>query len=106
MAASSLHCPVIPFIFMASQTPRPLQLGDRVRERSRTGNVVANPLSPSYKTVCEILSHRREGQVVGLEARKNSKGTRCDYAMVQWDHLKSPSVHAAFRLERVSAADD
>jgi hypothetical protein len=87
---------------MANPASKSLQLGDRVRERNRTGNVVASPLSPSYKTICEILAHRREGCVVGLEARMNSRGTRCEYAMVQWDHLKSPSIHAAFRLERVS----
>lgn len=85
---------------MASQA---LQLGDRVRERNRVGSCVANPSSPSYKTICDILAHRREGLVVGLETRRNKKGTRCDYAMVRWDHLKSPSMHAAFRLERVSA---
>lgn len=91
---------------MASPTPQPLKLGDRVRERTRSGNCVVNPLSPNYKTICEILSHRREGHIVGLEARKNSRGTRCDYAIVQWDHLKSPSIHAAFRLERIPADDD
>lgn len=90
---------------MANQSTPPLRLGDRVRERDRNGNCVANPLSPNYKTICQILSHRREGRIVGFEARKNSRGTRCEYAMVQWDHLKSPSIHATFRLERVSDVD-
>lgn len=82
-----------------------LKLGDRVREKARLGGCVASPASPNYKTVCEILAKRREGLVVGFETRRNSRGTRCDYAMVRWDHLKTPSIHAAFRLERIASAD-
>lgn len=87
---------------MASES---LKLGDRVREKARLGGCVANPTSPNYKAVCQILSHRREGLVVGFETRQNSRGSRCDYAMVRWDHLKTPSMHAAFRLERIPPAN-
>lgn len=82
-------------------TSEPLMPGDRVREKPRSGSCVATAASPNIKAVQAILSRRREGRVVGLESRHNSKGVRCDYAMVCWDHLKSPSMHAVFRLERV-----
>lgn len=90
-----------------SKHPAPsLRPGDRVRERDRNGGCVARPSSPNYHEICKILSHRREGLVVGLETRRNSRGTRCEYAVVRWDHLESPSIHAAFRLERIAPADD
>lgn len=78
-----------------------LRPGDRVRERGNTGGCVANPSSPNYRAVCEILAQRREGSVISLETRRNSKGARCEYVKVCWDHLQTPSVHAAFRLERL-----
>lgn len=83
-------------------TSEPLIPGDRVRERPRSGSCVATAASPNIKAVQAILSRRREGWVVGVESRQNSKGVRCDYAMVCWDHLKTPSMHAVFRLERVA----
>lgn len=78
--------------------------GDRVREKPRIGGCVASELSPNIKAVKAILAQRREGLIVGLESRRNSKGARCDYAMVQWDHLKTPSIHAVFRLERIPSS--
>lgn len=49
----------------------------------------------------QIRSPRRIGQIVGMESKRNTRGTRCDYAMVRWDHLQTPSMHAIFRLERI-----
>lgn len=90
---------------MVKQSALPLRPGDRVRERNRHGGCVASPSSPNYQEICKILSHRREGLVVGLETRRNSRGTQCHYAVVRWDHLESPSLHAAFRLERITPAE-
>lgn len=87
---------------MAKQKQPRLQLGDRVRERNRVAGCVATPYSANYKTVCDILSNVRVGSVVGFETRRNSRGIRCSYAMVHWDHLQSPSMHAAFRLEKIT----
>lgn len=79
----------------------PLKPGDRVREKSRLAGCVASDGSPNIKAVRAILAQRREGLIVSLESRRNSKGARCDYAMVCWDHLRTPSSHAVFRLERI-----
>lgn len=70
-----------------------------MRERNRMGGfITATRESGVFK---QIRSPRRVGQIVGMESKRNTRGTRCDYAMVRWDHLQTPSMHAIFRLERI-----
>lgn len=81
------------------QQQQRLQVGDRVQERNRLGGFIAT--GPNFENVRRVRSSRRVGEIVGFESKRNTRGTRCDYAMVRWDHLRSPSVHAVFRLERI-----
>ena len=87
---------------MAKPKPVQLQVGDRVRERERVADDVINRHSPNFAQVCQILRERRYGEVVGFKVKRNSTGSAINYIQVQWDHLSTPSLHAAARIERVS----
>jgi hypothetical protein len=87
---------------MKSSAKPPLRAGDRVRERSGNTLVVATAASPNLPAVKRITGSRRQGMVVAVETRRNSRGHQIAYAYVQWDHLQSPSLHASQRLERIT----
>lgn len=80
----------------------PLAIGDRVRERERVCDHVVTRNSPRYEQVCRIIRHRRHGVVLDVEVRRASNGSACKYVHVQWDHLRTPSVHAVSRIEKVA----
>lgn len=88
---------------MAKPKPVQLQVGDRVRERERVMDDCVNRNSPSFTQVCQILRERRYGKVVGFKVKRNSTGSAINYIQVQWDHLNTPSLHAAGRIEKVPA---
>lgn len=84
--------------------PRPdLQIGDRVREAERLVNHVFTEKSPNFKQAASYQGTRRSGVVVGFTEQPIRGGRSALYVQVQWDHLKSPSLHARFRLERVGS---
>lgn len=87
---------------MAKSKPVQLQLGDRVRERERVADDCVNRHSPSFLKVCQILRERRYGEVVGFKVKRDVSGRAINYIQVQWDHLSSPSLHAAGRIEKVA----
>lgn len=75
------------------------RIGDRVRERLHQGSrSVINA-----EAAARLVPGPRLGRVVGLEARPDRRGRLMQYAQVQWDHLKSPSLHACFRIEVITS---
>lgn len=76
-----------------------LKVGDRVRERLAVGdrNYSSNPADP-YRAD-RRLSQRRVGEIVSLEQHPDRNGRMMRYARIRWDHLKTPSLHALFRVE-------
>lgn len=88
--------------------PRPttpiLQIGDRVRERKFHADHVVTPSSPNYKLVRDIIRDHRYGNIVGIETKQGSSGSRTTYINVLWDGRHSPSTHAQARLEHVTAS--
>jgi hypothetical protein len=87
---------------MSKRIPQTLAIGDRVRERERVADHVVTPSSPNFKQVSSFLGNRRYGIVVGVETKRSSRGSACQYIHVQWEHRSSPSVHALCRIEKVA----
>lgn len=87
-------------------TPKrdPLKVGDRVRERLTIGdrNYSSDPAN-SYRAD-RRLAARRVGEVVSLEKRPDRNGRMMQYAQIRWDHLRTPSLHATFRVEVIPHA--
>lgn len=76
-----------------------LKVGDRVRERLNPGDRSINGA-----VVAQLVPGPRYGRIVSLESRPDRRGRLLQYARVQWDHLKSPSLHASFRVEVIASA--
>lgn len=76
--------------------------GDLVTERTRPGDHVFTPSSPSYNQARRLAGSRRTGRVVAIRQTKASNGSRITYVDVLWDGRRSPSTHAACRLLRVA----
>lgn len=79
---------------MTSQQASPLRIGDRVQERISIGD--RNIVRTNSPTLA--VQGPRLGRIVALETRTDRRGHSRQYASVQWDHLKSPSLHACFRI--------
>lgn len=86
---------------MSHPLPAELHVGDWVKERNRSGVVVANAFSPNFKTVSRILSHQRVGRIVAIETRKVAGGRNDTYVKVLWDYAATPSLHARYRIEKL-----
>lgn len=78
-----------------------LHIGDRVRDAKRTTMNVFTEKSPNFREASRCHGARRSGVVVGFQERPMGPQRTALYVQVQWDHLKSPSLHARFRLEKV-----
>lgn len=78
-----------------------LQIGDRVRDVARLATTVFTEKSPNFKQAAMCHGARRLGVVVGFKEQPVRGGRTALYVQVQWDHLRSPSLHARFRLERI-----
>lgn len=75
------------------------RVGDRVRERLHQGSrSVINP-----EAAAQLVPGARLGRVVAIESKPDRRGRLMQYAHVQWDHLKSPSLHACFRIEVITS---
>lgn len=75
-------------------------IGDRVAERPKSHGIYAR----SQQTRERISQYRnqRYGEVVGINYKKNSVGAAQRFLLVRWDHLPSPTEHAAARICPVS----
>jgi len=81
---------------MATKEQYTFQVGDRVAERPKTHCLLA----VRQETKERIAQHRtqRYGTVISLHYKRNAKGVRQKFLMIQWDHLQSPCEHAQMRI--------
>lgn len=80
-----------------------LHIGDRVRDAERPVTNVLTDKSPNFKQAARCQGVRRCGVVVGFKEQPIRGGRSALYVQVQWDHLRSPSLHARFRLEKLNS---
>jgi hypothetical protein len=84
---------------MTTSQHESLRVGDRVRERLHQGDRCI-----SSAATAQLVPGPRYGRIVSLESKPDRRGRLRQYANVQWDHLKSPSLHASFRIEVIASA--
>lgn len=79
------------------------KIGDRVAERPKTHAI----FTENRKVQKELQKYRgqRYGEVVGINYKPNARGTKQKLLLIRWDHLKTPTEHAAMRICPVSELD-
>lgn len=71
-------------------------IGDRVAERPKAHALMA--VRPESLEIAKRNRSQRYGTIVGYETKLNKNGARTKFLVIQWDHLKSPMVHARHRI--------
>jgi len=78
-------------------------IGDRVAERPKT-----HALMTVRKEVQDRIAQyrsQRYGTIIGFNTKLTSRGAKQNFALVQWDHLKSPTEHSLMRLCPIDVLD-
>ena len=76
------------------------KIGDRVAERPKSHGIYTN--NQQTRERITQYRHQRYGEVVGINYKKNSRGTAQRFLLVRWDHLPGPTEHATSRICPVS----
>lgn len=76
--------------------PTVFKIGDRVAERPKNHGLVA--MRKESKELAAKYRAQRYGVVVGFNIKITTTGARQKMLSIQWDHLKSPTEHASFRI--------
>jgi len=72
------------------------KVGDRVAERPKTHGIIA--MRKEVKERIAQYRTQRYGVVVGMTTKLTTRGAKQNMLVIQWDHLKTPTEHAAFRI--------
>lgn len=81
---------------MSTERQYMFAIGDRVAERPK-----AHGLFAVRAEALEIVKRNRSqryGTVIGYSTKMNTRGARIKFLMIQWDHLKSPTIHSRNRI--------
>lgn len=78
-------------------------IGDRVAERPKPHALIAVRKEVEQR-IAQYRS-QRYGTIIGFNTKLTSRGTKQNFALVQWDHLKSPTEHSLMRLCPIDVLD-
>ena len=78
-------------------------IGDRIAERPKPHALIA-VRKEVEQTIAQYRS-QRYGTIVGFKAKLTTRGAKQNFALVQWDHLKSPTEHALMRICPIDELD-
>ena len=70
-------------------------IGDRVAERPKTHGLIA--IREEVKERIAQYRSQRYGTIIDIFVKDKAKGKQT-MLVIQWDHLKSPTVHAQMRI--------
>lgn len=78
-------------------------IGDRVAERPKAHGLFA--IRKEAQAIASKNRSQRYGTVLGYTTKVNKRGSRIKFLIIQWDHLKSPVVHARNRICPIDQLD-
>ena len=71
-------------------------IGDRVAERPKSHGIIA--VRAEAKERVAQYRTQRYGTVVGLNFKKDKRGSNQRFLLIKWDHLQTPTEHAQMRI--------
>lgn len=88
---------------MTSERQFHFNIGDRVAERPKAHGLFA--VRPESLDIARRNRSQRYGTVIGYDTKVNKRGSRIKFLVIQWDHLKSPMIHARHRICPIDALE-
>ena len=71
-------------------------IGDRVAERPKSHGIIA--VRQEAKERIAQYRTQRYGTVVGINLKKDKRGSNQRFLLIKWDHLQTPTEHAQMRI--------
>jgi len=78
-------------------------IGDRIAERPKSHSLIA--VRKEVKQTIAQYRSQRYGTIVGFKTKLTTRGAKQNFALVQWDHLKSPTEHSLMRICPINELD-
>lgn len=79
------------------------KVGDRIAERPKP-HALLTVRKEVKETIAQYRS-QRYGTIIGFKSKLTTRGSNQKFAVVQWDHLKSPTEHSVMRLCPINELD-
>lgn len=81
---------------MSTKRQYTYNIGDRVAERPKSHGIIA--IREEAKQRIAQYRNQRYGTVVGLQMKKDKRGSNQRFLLIKWDHLQTPTEHAQMRI--------